>query len=217
MNKSLYSLMLMDDVVAQIDKMAMRQGTNRSNLVNQILAEYVSLMTPEKRIDNIFRSMEKLMTQTEDLIPFFVPNQSSMSLKSSLAYKYRPTIKYVVQLYREPAASIGELNVNIRTQSPALLAAIGDFFCLWKQLEDLYVAKYYEPGAIRYEIRDAKLIRTIAVPRGKEYTTEELGAAISSYVKMFDALMKAYLSGSCTAARLEELYISYLNRGAGMV
>ena len=209
--------MLMDDVVAQIDKLAMRQGTNRSNLVNQILAEYVSMMTPEKRIDSIFRSMEKLMADTEDLIPFFTPNQSSMSLKSSLEYKYRPTIRYVVQLYREPGTSIGELNINIRTQSAALLSDIGAFFRLWKQLEDVYIAKYYAPGALRYEIRDAKLIRTIAIPRNKDYTTEELSAAISAYVKMFDALMKTYLSGRCSAADLEDLYISYLNRGAGMV
>ena len=50
MNKSMYSLILMDDVVREIDKIALRMNTNRSNLVNQILAEYASMMTPEKRI-----------------------------------------------------------------------------------------------------------------------------------------------------------------------
>ena len=40
MKKSLYSLTLMDSVVAEIDRLAARQGTNRSNLVNQILADY---------------------------------------------------------------------------------------------------------------------------------------------------------------------------------
>lgn len=46
MNKSMYSLILMDDVVREIDKIALRMNTNRSNLVNQILAEYASMMTP---------------------------------------------------------------------------------------------------------------------------------------------------------------------------
>ena len=50
LQKSLYSLMLMDDVVREIDRLALQQNTNRSNFINQILAEYVSLMTPEKRI-----------------------------------------------------------------------------------------------------------------------------------------------------------------------
>lgn len=56
LQKSLYSLMLMDDVVREIDRLALQQNTNRSNFINQILAEYVSLMTPEKRIGNIFKN-----------------------------------------------------------------------------------------------------------------------------------------------------------------
>ena len=62
MNKSMYSLILMDDVVREIDKIALRMNTNRSNLVNQILAEYASMMTPEKRINSIFKYIESLMT-----------------------------------------------------------------------------------------------------------------------------------------------------------
>lgn len=217
MNKSLYSLMLMDDVVAQIDRMALREGTSRSNLVNQILAEYVSMTTPEMRIDSIFRSMERLMAQTDDLVPFFTPNQLSMSMKSSLEYKYRPTVKYVVQLYRVPDAAIGELNVNIRTQSEVLLAAMENFFRLWKRLEDAYIAELFEPDALRYEIRDSKLVRTIALPKGAGYTSEELGQAISAYVKLFDSLMKDYISGKLTNAQLEGAYVEYLNSGAKLV
>ena len=90
MNKSMYSLILMDDVVREIDKIALRMNTNRSNLVNQILAEYASMMTPEKRINSIFKYIESLMTTGSDIIPFVTPNQHTMSMKSSLQYKYRP-------------------------------------------------------------------------------------------------------------------------------
>lgn len=217
MEKSLYSLMLMDSVVSEIDKIALRESTNRSNLVNQILAEYVSLMTPEKRIDNIFKSIERLLTDTSELIPFVAPNQLSMSMKSSLEYKYRPTIKYSVQLYRVPNGAIGELNVNFRTQSVALLAEITDFFRLWKRLEDAYIALHYKPGAIRYELYDAKLVRTIAVPKDRNYTNEEVGYAISAYVKMFDELMKGYLNHKYTPATLEKRYLTYLNEGVGLI
>lgn len=217
MEKSLYSLMLMDSVVAEIDKIALRENTNRSNLVNQILAEYASMMTPEKRIDNIFRSIEKLLSETSELVPFVSPNQLTMSMKSSLEYKYRPTIKYLVQLYRVPNGAIGELNVNFRTQSAALLSDITAFFRLWKRLEDAYIARHYEPGVIRYELYDTRLVRTIAVPRDRDYTNEELGAAISAYVKMFDALLKGYLSGACTPGELEKKYLAYLNKGIGLI
>ena len=53
MSKSVYSLVLSDDVVAQIDCAAYALGTSRSNLINQVLAEYVSLITPEKRRKDI--------------------------------------------------------------------------------------------------------------------------------------------------------------------
>jgi hypothetical protein len=92
--------MLSDDVVREVDMLAHRMGTNRSNLINQILAEYVNLTTPERRINDIFTAIEQLMTPFRDLVPFFSPNTFTMSLKSSLEYKYRPTVKYEVELYR---------------------------------------------------------------------------------------------------------------------
>ena len=46
MKKTLYSLVLNDEVVREVDALAHRMGTNRSNLINQILAEYVNYTTP---------------------------------------------------------------------------------------------------------------------------------------------------------------------------
>ena len=81
MKKNLYSLTLSDDVVREVDALAHRMGTNRSALVNQILA------TPERRWNDIFEAIEELMTPTRELVPFFAPGSSTMSLKSSLSYK----------------------------------------------------------------------------------------------------------------------------------
>lgn len=53
MGKSVYSLVLMDDIVAAVDRLAYQQGTSRSNMVNRILAEYVQMDTPENRIRTI--------------------------------------------------------------------------------------------------------------------------------------------------------------------
>ena len=148
MKKSLYSLSLMDSVVAEIDRLAARQGTSRSNLVNQILADYASMMTPEKRIDSIFRRIETL-AQQGDLIPYFTPNQRTMSLKSSLEYKYRPTIRYELQLYRVPEGAIGELSVVFRTQSQALLSEIDAFLRLWARKPLCFQAAQQGAGALR--------------------------------------------------------------------
>ena len=93
MKKTLYSLMLNEDVVREVDALAHRMGTNRSALINRILAEYVNYVTPEQRINDILSSIESLMAPSRELVPVFAPNSFSMYLKSSLEYKYRPTVK----------------------------------------------------------------------------------------------------------------------------
>lgn len=59
MKKTLYSLVLNDDVVREVDIMAHKMGTNRSSLINRILAEYVNYVTPEQRIGEVLSAIEK--------------------------------------------------------------------------------------------------------------------------------------------------------------
>ena len=57
MEKSMYSLMLMDNIIREIDRLAYERGTNRSNMINCILAEYLQIKTPEMQIKEIFGLM----------------------------------------------------------------------------------------------------------------------------------------------------------------
>ena len=164
MKKTLYSLMLSDDVVREVDVLAHRLGTNRSNLINQILAEYVNLTTPERRINDIFTAIEQMMAPSRELVPFFSPNTFTMSLKSSLEYKYRPTVKYEVELYRGGEGSIGEISVIFRTQSGALIQSMTEFFRLWKHIEDKNLAPLLKGGPIDYALYDGKFVRSISIP-----------------------------------------------------
>ena len=208
MKKTLYSLMLNDEVVREVDALAHRMGTNRSALINQILAEYVNYTTPERRINDVLSAIEQLMSPSRDLVPFFAPNSFSMSLKSSLEYKYRPTVKYEVELYRGAGESIGELSVVFRTQSAALIEAMTDFFRLWKQIEDAHL--YPLTGAkIDYALYDGKFVRSIAAP-DHDCTSDELAGALSEYIKLFDKLLKHYLSGRLDAHEVEAAYFSHM-------
>ena len=86
MKKSVYSLVLMDDVVKAIDDMAYKLNTSRSNLINQILAEHVSFKTPESLIKDVFDCMRTIMDNH-----FQIQGQSSnamLFIKSPLRYKY---------------------------------------------------------------------------------------------------------------------------------
>ena len=208
MKKTLYSLMLNEDVVREVDVLAHRLGTNRSNLINQILAEYVNYTTPERRINDILSQIEQLMLPSRDLVPFFTPNTFSMSLKSSLEYKYRPTVKYEVELYRGEEDSIGELSVIFRTQSGALIDAMTEFFRLWKSIEDAHL--YPVTGSrISYALYDGKFTRSISIP-DKSCSSDELAAALAEYIRLFDRLMKGFLTGRFDSHEVEAAYYSHM-------
>ena len=135
MSKHLYSLMLDDGVVAAIDRLAYLQSTTRSGLVNRILAEYASYITPEQRIREAFGSMRHLLDGEEELRLLTEPSETMFSLRSALLYKYNPTVRYSVELYRTEEGGIGELRVSLRTQNIALISAMMQFYCIWDGIE----------------------------------------------------------------------------------
>lgn len=204
--------MLNDEVVHEVDTLAHRLGTNRSNLINQILAEYVNYTTPERRINDVLSTIEQLMSPSRDLVPFFSPNTFSMSLKSSLEYKYRPTVKYDVELFRGSEEAIGELSVVFRTQSAALIELMTEFFRLWKQIEDAHLLPL-TGSRIEYALYDGKFVRSLSAP-DRDCSAEELAEAISEYIKLFDKLMKSYLNGRLDAHEVEAAYYSHMIRSA---
>ena len=218
MKKNMYSLMLAEDVIREIDLLAEEQGTNRSNLVNQILADYVSLTTPEKHVRNIFDIIENFIGQHGNSLLYSQPNDMTMSIKSSLQYHYRPTIRYEVEMYRTPKQTIGQLKIIFRTTSAELLIELTRFFKLWMQLENIYIKQFFQKDAIEYGMENGKFLRTFAVPNDSDYTEEEIGNAISNYISTFDEMLKDFLAGKYkTTEDMEKRYLQYLNSGVQFI
>ena len=214
----MYSLMLAEDVIREIDKLAMEKSTNRSNLINQILAEYVSLTTPEKHVQNIFEIIEDYIGKIGGYMLNAQPNDMTMSIKSPLQYHYRPTIRYEVEMYRTPQQTIGQLKIIFRTQSPELLVDLTRFFKIWMQLENIYIKQYFTAGAIEYGMENGKFLRTFAVPNDSDYTEEQIGNAISQYIATFDEMLKNFLAGKYNSTeQIEQRYLAYLNSGVQLI
>jgi len=208
MKKTLYSLMLNDEVVREVDALAHRLGTNRSNLINQILAEYVNYVTPERHINDVLSAIRDRMAPSRELVPFFAPNSMSMSVKSSLEYKYRPTVKYEVGLNKGGEETLGDITVLFRTQSPELIRAMTEFFRLWIRIEQLHLLPRVG-GEIRYSVADGRFSRSISRPE-RDCTAEQLANVISDYIQLFDKLMKHYLAGRLDAHEVEAAYYSHM-------
>lgn len=218
MKKNMYSLMLAEDVIQAIDELASEKNTNRSNLINQILADYVSLTTPEKHVRNIFDIIENFISRQSGKLLYSQPNDMTMSIKSPLQYHYRPTIRYEVEMYRTPRQTIGQLKIIFRTTSSGLLVELTRFFKLWMQLENIYIKQFFSKGAIEYGLENGKFWRTFAVPNDSDYTEEQIGNAISQYIATFDEMLKDFLAGRYSSTEeLEKRYLQYLNSGVQII
>lgn len=210
LKKTLYSLMLNEDVVREVDRMAHRMGTNRSNLVNQILAEYVGLSTPEQRIREVLGTLSELLTPSQELVPAFDPNAPTMSLKSSLEYKYRPTVKYEVELSRAAGPTLGTLSVLFRTQSASLIDAMTRFFRLWTRVETAWLTPQLGTP-ISYALYDGRFERPILTPR-TACTSEDVAKALCAYIQTFDTLLKGNLAGRLSEEDVEREYVLFLQQ-----
>jgi len=207
MNRSAYSLVLMDEVIQQIDELAYAMHTSRSNLINQILAERVQMVTPEMRYQDVFRYLEQAMEQHKGFQWMVQPAQAMISMKSPLQYKYRPVIRYSVELYREPGQAVGELRVSVRTQSQQLQTDLQDFAELWAELEQKHMPPEKRERVV-YQMEPGKLARTLVAETKQPQNHEQLAKNIENYLTMFDDILKRYF------AKIEDPYTAQREAGA---
>lgn len=193
MKKSTYSLILSEDVVEAVDRLAYSMKTSRSNLINEILAKHVSYVTPERRMREILSRTQRLLHASES---YFFPEMQSASfldIRAALKYKYKPTIRYCVELYPGGTGALGELRISLRTQSERLMADIADFFEVWESLENQYLRAYY-PAGVPFEAENGIYVRHFYLPKGQgEVSEEALGQAIAQYVSALDSTLKIFL------------------------
>lgn len=190
MNKSIYSLVLSDDVVDAVDALARTEGMSRSAMINRILAERVAYTTPEMRLRDILQSLARSMNGEFMLTE--QPTGSTLVCRTSLKYRYKPTVKYSVEIYSENGKRAGQLRVSFRTQNARLIADLMGFFRCWAALEQKYIADKLSNDIV-YTITDGRFERTLNMPRAR-ITDDELGTAVAEYMAMFDGAMKAYFA-----------------------
>ena len=120
-------------------------------------------------------------------------------------------MKYSVELYRDHSGALGELSVVFRTQSAELLEAMEGYFRALKSIEDELVAPHFG-GAIDYALYGGRFTRSICLPGKANYSTDDIAAAISAYIRLFDGMMKAWLGGADRGA-LRRSYVQWIAAG----
>ncbi len=209
MSKSVYSIVLTDEVVEAVDRLAYQRGTSRSNMIDRILAESVSFMTPQQRMRQVFNEIEQMLTPTGNFQLLMQPSDSMMSLRSALRYKYNPTVRYSVEMVRAGEDQQIRLKVILRTQSRTLIEYMDRFFILWNKLEKqaeekrskaeekkpahggANEAKPETDYGWKTETDAAKYYRVLHAP-SEDVSDEEFGERIAVYIRAVDEAMKTF-------------------------
>ena len=205
MSKSVYSIVLNDAVVEAVDALAYKIGTNRSNMINQILAEKVAYVTPEQHIRNILDTVEDIINGQDVFRIMATPGDTSLMIKSSFKYKYNPSVKYSVILNKNGNSASGELRVIFRTQNAVLLQELDNFVNIWNALEGKYLNR-----EIKYAKSSGKYVRELDLPSDK-YDENQIGEMISLYITGFDRIMKLYFAGE-SVKNIEIEYVKFLKK-----
>lgn len=211
MNKSVYSIVLSDEVVREIDKLAYKLNTNRSGMINEILADYLSVVTPESRIKQVLRSLENAIGKSGasfKILP--TSTASTLSVKSALTYKYNPVIKYSVALYKNRKNRFGSIKAGIRTQNESLISVMNEFFMIFYKIENKFIEF---PDSPYHEISGGKMTRAFRV--GSDFGIDDklMGVCISSYISNLDKMIKYYFDNENNPYlinNLEKMYKDYL-------
>lgn len=200
MAKSVYSLVLADEIVAAVDELAARQGYNRSALVNHILAEYTSLTTPEAWNGRVLKALDYWVAQQG----LRVASQSAASLtvRTALSYKYNPALSYTVELRGED--DLGRLRLTLRSQNDRVLDYFEQFFLLWQKLEERHLPA--PPVKNTYEVQQRRYQRTLRKPDMRE---EETAKALAGYIATLDGSLKIFFQNLTDASRAIEATESY--------
>lgn len=213
MNKSVYSLVLSDEIVQEIDRLAYESGASRSAMINQILADFVRYTTPEKRMREVFSAIEHMLMGGV-FEPQLQPSESMFSLRSALDYKYNPSVRYSVELYKNARPLLGELRVSVRSQNSALVLAMLQFFKLWTRIETAYI------GRVECAIEDGRYLRKLRLSEEGKLGNEQIGEGIAGYIRLLDSALKTYFESinepAAAVTGVEKLYVSYI-RGGGMI
>jgi len=215
MNKSLYSLILSDDVIREIDRLAYKSGTNRSSMINRILAEYVSYTTPEMRFNQIFSALESMLLPEDNFKRLINNSISVMNFRSSIDYKYNPSVKYSLELYKGGDERLGSLKMSMRTQNDTLISYMVGFYKLFAGLESSYI------NGVSYCIEGDKFIRELKLRTDRQFTTEQLGNAIAEYIKMLDCCLKAYFYNVDSLQRasyeIDRILAAYIDKNGAII
>ena len=209
MGKSVYSLILNDEVIKKIDTLAYARRTSRSNYISEVLASHVSYTTTQQRIKDILDAARAFLEPYEKYAFVEMNSNSFMDVRTALSYRYRPTIRYCLEILGRDKGPFLKLKAQVRTQSSSLISAIEDFFTIWQKVEKQLIPDAYdEVEMTSYE--NVCYTRFFFLNDRMNIEEQRLGKAIAAYITTLDKALDIFMSNmDNTDYVISDIYATY--------
>lgn len=216
MNKNIYSIVLFDELVEALDQLAYKKSINRSQLINELLAEQLGLLTPNKKIRIL---LERLKEQLNEMKYFRVKSkENQLELGTFIKYKYNPAIKYHIELCSKGQNKHILLKVSSRTTSSELIQKLNHFFEIISEIDIKRFQEIYGI-TINNKISDNtnyKFIRQF-MPNTPfdNLEVDNLSTYVYLYIKMIDTSLKYYfshLNDDQISKMMDKIYCDYMGQ-----
>lgn len=194
MANKMYSLMLMEEVVREIDRLAYEKRTNRSSLINEILAERVG-----------FKTETALLKSYKDTLLSYMDTQSawqrtshdtdqSIQVRTFLPYKYNPSIVYRLDFEEIDGRKMTVIRLFSRSSATLFIENLNTFFRKINQAELEYLKKM---GVYKYinasdEKNELYFVRYLPTDWTEEKNHRQDAEKIFHYLRGIDEALKSY-------------------------
>jgi hypothetical protein len=209
------SIRIFRDMMLELRGLALERAVTVSDIVHEALGEYLLARTNSINYFDVIHGIENELRRAEDdqFVTNVDPAGLAIFIKSPIRHVYRPELRYEFRAVRNDMTSVGKLGVVLRSHDMDMIRQFSAFVGLWTELEGKYLPRT-RTGQITYIIDAGYFGRQIYLPETAEQNDgQTIGDAISSYIRIFDDLLKRFISRHGGSKEIETLYLAGLNDG----
>lgn len=195
MSKQVYSLVLSEQVMGLIDREALMKGSNRSQMVNDILCRALGLSTPDIKMNQVMDMMLEALRAHEGMQMVSASHGNTLQLRTTVSYKYKPKLKYVIEMNSKANPLLATLRIYSRTTSEPFLQALVMFFGYLTEFEEQIEATigHHSVRSSGYVFDDNKFSKRFECDwTASEVSSEAIAAYLSNYIQFLDDGLKLY-------------------------
>ncbi len=199
MSKQIYSLVLSDQVIEKVDREAVIKGSNRSQIINDMLCQTFGIWTPDLKMNRVMDLMSETLRDIETMQMVSASHGNTLQLRTTVAYKYNPKLKYVVEMSGKSHPTMAVLKIYSRTTSELFLQSLVMFFGYLNDFEEQTKASINFRQVISegYAFDEKRFVKEIQCDwTTKDVEAEAIARYLSNYILFLDESIKMYFNAS---------------------